>query len=169
MSYFKKVAWMSDVWGLQRLDDIMYLSFLSLNDYHFNITIYHSWWNFTFNLLQERCVNARCWGFHCVYDVMRISSLLSRRVLLWLVTYCIRTPIGVGYIGVEYIGKVLKMAKTSHTRCKLHPHIFFTPCFVCFGFYTLHTRNMTPKHRNTSCKHMILRVYTVFFCVLGSR
>ena len=76
---------------------------------------------------------------------------------------------GVGYIGVEYIGKVLKMAKKSHTRCKLPPHIFFTPCFVCFGFYTLHTRNMTPKHRNTSCKHMILRVYTVFFCVLGSR
>ena len=30
--------------------------FYHWSDYHFNIAIYQSWWNFTFNFLQERCV-----------------------------------------------------------------------------------------------------------------
>ena len=49
--------------------------FYHWSDYHFNIAIYQSWWSFTFNLLQERCVNARCLGFPA--SLWRYAHFLS--------------------------------------------------------------------------------------------
>ena len=49
--------------------------FYHWSDYHFNIVIYQSWWRFTFNLLQERCVNGRCLRFPA--SLWRYAHFLS--------------------------------------------------------------------------------------------
>ena len=63
LACFKKAAWMSDAWGFQRLGDIMRLSFLSLKRLPFQNCHLSSSMKLHIQLLQERCVNARCLGF----------------------------------------------------------------------------------------------------------
>ena len=72
---FKKAAWISNAWVSSVLVTLCACHFYHWSDYHFNISIYQVRWSSTFNLFQERCVNARCLGFPA--SLWRYTHFLS--------------------------------------------------------------------------------------------